>query len=208
MNIGFIDMKEHLDRIKSGWDKVNNHRVFKTIRTGAERIIALFWLMIGSIGPYRLMRYMFGAVGAINLVTITQPNITSGLDIISHNLNTQYLIAFGMIAYAVLLEKNNIFMLTAGSIAAVYYAVMLAIGTAAGTIDIRGWMAVSYVTGFAAAVMVSSYSAFEHKRIKDELIEKVASMDTYQETNTRYQKRIKVLSELLIKNEIEIPDGV
>src|SRR5690606_27697883 len=104
--------KEHIEAIRLGWRLVWNTEIVKKIRLGFERIMTFFWMLIGGIGPYRLMRYMYGAVGALNLALITNSDVSSGIDVITRNETTQYWLAFGMIAYALLLEEENIFMLT------------------------------------------------------------------------------------------------
>lgn len=204
-----LDMKpirEHIDAILIGWKLISNNRVFRNIRLGAERFLTLFWLFIGGIGPYRLMRYMYALVGAINLVLITQSDAPSGLDIITQNITMQYGLAFSMIAYAMLLEQRNIFLLTMGSICAAIYASFVGYGTLIGVIDLRGMLVVVYLAGFAGAIMVASYSAFSDHQTNQKLEEHLAKFEGWRESMSTTQKRNQQYRDLLIKHGIDIPE--
>lgn len=201
-------VKEHIEAIRLGWGLVWNTEIMRKIRLGFERVMTLFWMLIGGIGPYRLMRYMYGAVGAINLVLITSSDIPSGMDIITQSDTMQYWIAFGMIAYAMLLEKDNIFMLTLGSLGAVYYAMMVGSGTVSGVIDIRGALGVTYLLGFAASAMVASYAAFIGSETHAKLLKTVSEAEAWRDTLTLAQKQNKRLKELLVEHGISVPESM
>ena len=201
-------IKEHVEAIRIGWRLVWNTEIMKTIRLGFERIMTLFWMLIGGIGPYRLMRYMYGAVGAINLVLITNSDISSGLDVITRSDTVQYWLSFGMIAYALLLEKDNIFLLTLGSLGAAYYGLMVGSGTLTGLIDVRGTLVVVYLFGFAASAMVASYAAFSDAETKAKLLKTVSEADAWRDTLTQSQKRNQELRQLLAEHDISIPESL
>lgn len=199
-------IREHIDAILAGWKLVSNNQVFRTLRLGGERLLTMFWLMIGGIGPYRLMRYMYALVGAINLVLIAQSDAPSGMDIITSNITAQYVIAFSMIVYAMLLEQRNIFLLTIGAIGAVLYSGYLGYGTLAGILDLRGMLGVTYVAGFAASIMVASYSAFSDYQTNQKLEEHLAKFEATRESMSVVQRRNQQYRDLLKRHDIDVPE--